>query len=161
MEFFENNLINWLILAAILVFMWNKYMPGIFEARRKKIEQSLDDAARARKEGNDFLLEQKQRIDNAAREAENILLEANQVAAQMKQQFTEETKKDAKALEQKIEQQIATHRQMVITELRSSAATVAVRLAEASLPGAITDKVKHGLQERFLNQLDSAGGASK
>jgi F-type H+-transporting ATPase subunit b len=156
-EFFQNNLVNWLILVGVVSFMWMKFMPGVFGSRRQKIQTAIDDAQRAKKEGGAFLAEQRERIANAEKEAERILIEARQVAEQIKQQTSEKTKTDVEALEKKLDQQIATHRQMVITELRSQAATAAVRLAEASLPGAITPTVKKGLQERFVTQLDQLG----
>jgi F-type H+-transporting ATPase subunit b len=161
MELFKNNLFNWLILVGVIVWMWNKFMPAVFDERRRKILAAIDESRKAREEGTSFLAQQKDRIDNAEKDAEKILVEARQMAEQLKQQLAEQTRKDAADLERKIDQQIATHRQMVITELRSSAATVAVRLAEASLPGAITDNVKKGLQERFVSQFDSTGGGIK
>lgn len=156
-EIFENNLINWVVLVVLLVLLWQKIMPPVFEARRRKIEHALSEASRAKNEGEKFIAEQRARIENAEKEAEQILVEAKRVAEEMRQQIAEQSKKDAEDLHRKIEQQIATNRQMVITELRSQAATVAVRLAEASLPGAITSSVKQGLQERFISQLDQIG----
>jgi F-type H+-transporting ATPase subunit b len=154
---FHNNLINFLVLVVLLGLLWNKMMPALLASRKEKVHAALTDAARTRQEGEEFLQTQKQRIANAEREAEDILVEARRVAEQMKTQITEQTKKDAVDLEQKLVQQIETQRQMVITELRSQAAIGAVRLAEASLPGAITPKVKKGLQDRFVSQLDTIG----
>jgi F-type H+-transporting ATPase subunit b len=156
-EVFKNNLANWIVLVILLAVLWQKNMPKLFADRRRKIDTALTDASKAQTEGERYITEQRDRIQNAEREAEQILVEAKQLAERMKVDIAEQTKKDSADLEKKIEQQIATHRQMVITELRSQAATVAVRIAEASLPGAITNKVKEGLQERFINQLDQLG----
>ena len=156
-DVFRNNLANWIVLVILVGVLWTKFMPKTFGDRRRKIQTALDEATNARDEGTKFLASQKQRIDNAEREADQILVEAKEVAERMKLDIAEQTKKDAIDLQRKIEQQIQTHRQMVITELRSQAATVAVRIAEASLPGAITPNVKQGLQERFINQLDQIG----
>lgn len=160
-KLFENNLINWAVLMVLLGVLWSKTMPGLFTARRNRIETALTEAGRAKQEGQAFIASQRERIANAEKEADQILVEAKKVAEEMKQQIAEQTKKDSEDLRRKIDQQIATHRQMVITELRSQAATLAVRLAEASLPGAITPNVKNGLQERFIDQLDSLGTGSK
>lgn len=156
-DVFRNNLANWIVLVILVAILWSKNMPKAFADRRRKIQTALDEAAKAQQEGTQFITAQKQRIENAEREADQILVEAKQVAERMKVDIAEQTKKDAVDLEKKIEQQIQTHRQMVITELRSQAATVAVRIAEASLPGAITPSVKQGLQERFISQLDQLG----
>ena len=154
---FESNLINWLLLVAFLVYLWMKFMPGIFKDREDRITTALREAEQARLEGRKFQEEQQTRIANAEKEAENILVEAKQMAERMKTEMSVEMRKDADSLQKKIDQQIATERQMAITELRSQAATVAIRLAEASLPGAITPNVKNGLQDQFIKQLDSIG----
>lgn len=156
-EAFENNLINWVVLTLALLFMWNKFMPPLFADRRKRIDQALAQAEQIKKEGETFLALQRERIANAEKEADGILVEAKQVAERMKTSINEQSKKDAVDLQKKIDQQIATHRQMVIAELRSQAAVVAVRLAEATLPGAITGNVKQNLQEGFIGQLESIG----
>ena len=156
---FENNLYNWIVLSAGLAFLWFKFMPGIFSDRERRINEALNRAAIAREEGRKLLEEQRIRINNAEREADQILVDAKRVAEDMRMQIGEQAKKEAADLQKKVEQQITTHRQMVITELRAQAATVAVRLAEASLPGAITPNVKKGLQERFVTQLESLGSS--
>lgn len=158
---FHNNLINWIILAVLLTVLWNRVMPAIITSRKGKITAALSDAARSKQEAQSFLETQKQRIANAEKEADQILVEAKKVAEQMKQQIIEQSKKEAADLEVKLVQQIETQRQMAITELRSQAAIGAVRLAEASLPGAITPTVKQGLQDRFVSQLDTIGTSKK
>jgi F-type H+-transporting ATPase subunit b len=156
-KLFESNLINWLLLVAFLVYLWMKFMPGIFKDREDRINTALREAEQAKLEGRKFQEEQTARIANAEKEAESILVEAKQAAERMKADMSEKMRSDAEALQKKIDQQIATERQMAITELRSQAATVAIRLAEASLPGAITGNVKNGLEEQFVKQLDSIG----
>ena len=153
----HDNGLNWLILVGLVIYLFSRILPGALSARKQKIESAINDAQNAKKESQEFLAQQKQRIDSAQKEAENIRVEAKAVAEQMKQQMIEQTKKDVQDLEYKIKQQVETHRSMVITELRASAATVAVRLAEASLPGAITDNLRAGLQQKFVSQLDQLG----
>lgn len=156
-KLFESNLINWLLLVAFLIYLWMKFMPGIFKGREEGINTAIRDAEQAKLEGRKFQEEQQTRIANAEKEAENILVEAKQTAERMKLDMSKQMREDADNLQKKIEQQIATERQMAITELRSQAATIAIRLAEASLPGAITPNVKNGLQDQFIKQLDSIG----
>ncbi len=156
-EAFESNLINWIVLTIGLAFLWQKFMPGIFADRRQRIEQAITQAEKIKTDGETFMANQRVRIENAKEEADQILVEAKQVAERMKVSIADQAQKDAVDLQKKIEQQISTHRQMVIAELRSQAAVVAVRLAEATLPGAITANVKQNLQEGFIGQLDAIG----
>ncbi|MFX4806022.1 hypothetical protein ABTB42_20760, partial [Acinetobacter baumannii] len=69
-QLFENNLINWLVLVAAIVYLWNKNVPPMFKAREEHIESAIKDAALVKKQGEDLLEEQKKRIANAEAEAQ-------------------------------------------------------------------------------------------
>lgn len=157
-EIFENNLINWLLLVAILVYMWVRLTPAMFAARKDKIEATLQEAEQAHKEGQEFLAQQKTRIENAEAESQKILDEAKRVASEMKAEIAVQTQSEEKYLRERITQQINAEKQQAFTEMKSRAAVVAVRLAEASLPGAITDSAKARLQNQFVEQLENGGG---
>lgn len=156
-QLFENNLINWLLLMGILIYMWMKITPGIFAAREERINASLSEAEKARKESEEFAKQQQAVIANAEDELKKILEDGKQVAATMAAEIRKQTETEEKALRQRIDQQIAAEQQQAITEMRSRAATVALRLAEASLPGAITDSAKGRLLNEFVEQLETGG----
>jgi F-type H+-transporting ATPase subunit b len=153
----SNNFINWLIFVGLGVFLWTRIMPAVLAKRKDRIQTALDDASSTREEGKKFLVEQGRRIENAQKDADQILVDARKVAEELAQQMDEQTRKEAADLEHKITDQIEAHRQITITELRAHAAEVAMRLAEASVSGSITEEVKKGLEERFSAELDSIG----
>lgn len=152
---FENNVINWIVLVVLLTIMMVKLTPGIFKQREESVQRALDEATRAKEEGRRFFEEQNARIANAEKEAETILEDAKKIAASMQEEIREQTKKETADIARKIEQSIAAERTMAITELRSQAATAAVRLAEAALPGAITASAQKRLMNQFVEDLDS------
>lgn len=154
-ELFSNNLINWLLLVVILIYMWMRITPAIFAARKEKLEAAMREAEQARIEGEIFQKEQEARIQNAEAEAAKILEDAKKVAADMAADIRKQTETESAALTRRIDEQIEAEKRMAITEMRSRAATVAVRLAEASLPGAITSSAKSRLLNQFVEQLES------
>ncbi len=156
-ELFANNLINWLLLVAILIYMWMKITPGLFESRKERIESSLKEAEKARLEGQEFLKAQQARIANAEEETKQILEDAKKLAQTMAEDIKKQTENEEKSLKERISQQIEAEQQLAITEMRSRAATVAVRLAEASLPGAISSSSKSRLHNQFIEQLENGG----
>lgn len=153
-ELFSNNLINWLALVALIAWLASKHLPGVFATRKEAIETVLKEASQARAEGQAFLEAQQKKIANAEKEAEKILVEAKQMAEQMRAQAEEQTNKAVADLSVKIEQQIAGERQIAITQLRAAAAKAAVRLAEATLPAHMTEGTKERLQGQFFQQLE-------
>ncbi len=156
-ELFSNNLINWILLVLILAYMWVKLTPSMFSSREEKINGALKEAEKARLEGQDFFQKQEARIANAEEGSKSILDEAAKMAATMKAEIAAQAEAEAKALSERITQQIKAEQQQAITEMRSRTATVAVRLAEASLPGAITSSSKDRLLTEFVEQLDNGG----
>ena len=156
-EIFSNNLINWILLVVILVYMWMRLTPGVFAAREEAIKNALGEAERARAEGEKFRIEQEARVQNAEIEATKILEEAKKVAADMAADLKNSTSVETESLRKRIDEQIEAEKRLAITEMRSRAATVAVRLAEASLPGAITSSSKSRLLKQFVDQLETDG----
>lgn len=156
-ELFGNNVINWVLLLVFLGWLWARVTPSIFASRKERIENSLREAEAAKKEAQSFLTQQEQRIANAEKEAEQILVDARKVADEMRTQIATETKTEAENIRKRIEQQVIAERQQAITEMRSQAATVAVRLAEATLPGALTETSRKRLLGEFIEQVETIG----
>jgi F0F1-type ATP synthase membrane subunit b/b' len=153
---FENNLFNWVLLVVFVGWLCAKYAPAAFASRASGIQTALEDAGRARAEGEAFLQAQKQKIANAEKEMDNILAEAVQVANQMRQQMEKQTAKEMADLQARMEQEMSNERQLAISQLRSAAAKAAVILTEAALPAAITDGTRKRLLEQFVDQLEVA-----
>ena len=159
MDLFANNLINWILLVVLLGILWAKVTPAMFASRKERIETAIRDAATARQEAQSFLQEQEIRIANAEAGAEQILVEARRVAEEMRVQIAGDTKAETENIRKKIEQQIISERQQAVTEMRSQAATVAVRLAEAALPGCVSDTARKRLLGEFIQQVDTIGAS--
>jgi F-type H+-transporting ATPase subunit b len=153
---FRNNVINWIVLVALVAWMMKSLLPPVFAARRERINTALDDAAKARSEGKTFLEEQEKRIANAEKEAEKKIVEAKEVAVQMRAQMEEQTRKEAADLSTKIDQQIANQRQLAITELRGAAARAAIKLSEAGLSQHLNAGAKQKLLDQFTEQLEAS-----
>ena len=157
-ELFENNVINWLLLVAGLVFLWNKYVPAMFKNREDQIEAAIKDAALVKKQGEELLEEQKKRIANAEEEKKQILADAKHLADTLKQQLEAQAKEDAAYLLKKIDQQIANERQQAVTQLRQAAAAASIKLTEQILPSLLDEQTKSKLLTQFMEQLDTMSG---
>lgn len=154
-QLFENNLINWLVLVAAIVYLWNKNVPPMFKAREEHIESAIKDAALVKKQGEDLLEEQKKRIANAEAEAQKILSEAKALAVQLGQQMEAQAKQDRADLETKIKQQMENERRLAVTQMRQTAAAAAIKLTEQLLPSLLDEQSKAKLLDQFMEQLDT------
>lgn len=155
LDLFQNNLLNWVLLVAALVYLAMKFLPGIFQARQDAIEAAIKSAEMQREEGRAFLADQRAKVANVDEEAERILVDAKNLAEQMKAQMDEQTTKDVETLLQKIESSIANERQLLITELRTAAVKAAVLVTEEHLRQTISETQKNNLVTQFIAQLDT------
>jgi F-type H+-transporting ATPase subunit b len=155
---FENNLINWLVLLAGLIYLWKKYVPAMFAAREESITQALRDAAQAKLQSEKMLAEQKVRISNAEREASKILSDAKVFANELKVELETQTEKEVSQLKTRIEQQITYERELAVTQMREAAAKASISLTEKILPSLLDEAVKSRLLTEFMEQLDKEVG---
>ena len=66
---FQSNLVNWLILAGLVIWGWNKVIPSVVEKRARSINETIDAAEKSRAEAEEFLAAQKAKVENAEAEA--------------------------------------------------------------------------------------------
>ncbi len=155
-SWFENNLINWLILVVLLVILWQKVTPPMFASRAEKIETSLREAAEARAQSELLLKEQQAKVANVEEEVAQKQVDAKVLAEELRVQRAAQTQKDMADLGQKLQNQIATERAVAITDLRSSAAKAAIHLTEQILPSMMNESIRGKLLNQFMEQLDSS-----
>lgn len=157
---FENNLINWGFLVMIIFWLGSKFLPAVFQVRQTAIDRALKEATQARAEGLAFLEVQTHKILNAEKEAESILVEAKQVAQQMKQEMEAQTQKELADIQLRMSQEIAQERQLTLQQLRVQVARAAVKLAELTLPNHVTSSTKQKLLDEFLSDLEASNHAN-
>ncbi len=151
----KSNVINWLLLVIAIGYGWLKLVPPMFEARQRKIQESIANARQDSGEGKAFLTEQEARISNAEKESARIVDEARAVAAQMKADIEAQTEAEIDRLHHKLEAALLNERQLLINDLRSKAAIAAIHLSRAYLEANITDADKKRLLSQFMQQLDT------
>lgn len=152
---FENNLINWLLLAAFLGWVLGKNLPPAFKSREDSINSTLSAALKAREEAEALLQKQKTAVANAEKEAAQILEEAKNVAGQMQATMQAQTKKDIEEMLHKFETAVASERQLLINEMRAASVKAAIELTRQQLSAKTSSEVKANLLNQFMDQLES------
>jgi F-type H+-transporting ATPase subunit b len=155
---FRTNFINWLILAGLIWWLCAKALPPVFKARHESIGSLFSEAEKAKALSEELLAQQKARVASGAQEAEQIVKEAKQVAEQMKTQLEAQTKADIEDLRKKFESSAHNEHQAAVSEMRSIAAKVAVKIAEETLTNSLSLGAKAKLLTQFVEQLDQVSG---
>ncbi|MCW5822051.1 MAG: ATP synthase F0 subunit B [Cyanobacteria bacterium TGS_CYA1] len=152
---FKTNLVNWLILMGLIIWAWNKAVPGILDKRAKNIDEALNQARASREESEKFLSDQRAKLANAESEAAKILADAKDIAAQMKADLELQTQKDMQSLVNKFDASINSERQVLVNEIRSQAVHAAVALSRQYLAQNMSTQDKEQMVNQFLEQLDT------
>ena len=130
-------------------FAWGPILNALKE-REEGIEKSLQEAESARNEMATLKAENENLLKEARQEREKIIKEANQ----LKEQIVSEAKKsaqDAAAIERdKAKAQIDSMKASALAEIKGTAATIAVEVAEKILRKEFENKPQ---QEDFAKQL--------
>ncbi len=160
------GLMIWTLLAfGVTLYLLNKLaFPRIAEAldkRRKAIEDSIEDAARARREADDLLEEYRARLREAREQAEDITVRARKAADSL----ADETK--AQATQQREELMAATRRDIeaetrrALDEIRKEVANLTVIATEKVTRKSLTPDDHRRLIEEALGEVDFSTLAGK
>jgi F-type H+-transporting ATPase subunit b len=157
---FKSNLLNWLLLIALLGWLYRKYVPPILTSRKLAIEADLKAAKDAKEAAEAALQEQKQKVEKADLQAKQIMVEAKEEAEQLRTYIKTQTDKDLTNLLHKFEQQAANEKRLAIAQMRQIAVKTAVKLAEENMSQSMTEDRRSKLLNDFIGQLNTIEGSN-
>lgn len=154
--FVNSNLLNILILALALIYLGNKFLPGVIDQRKKQISKELEEAKNARIKATKELEEIKKKIENTEKEIQTLKEEAKKTSASIRKQIEEETEKELEQLNIKVKKEISAKQDEAIQGIKKSAAQAAIKLAEDSLRQIVKNReVGNKLMANFIAELES------
>ena len=153
------GLMIWTIVCfGITYFVLRKYAFGpiqqTIDARRKRIEESIAEADRAREEARQLLEEHRQLIGQAKSQSEEILAEARRVADSQRERVRVETEEDRQRRLDETLRQIDQARVQALGEIRREVASLSVLAAEKITRKSLTDADQRRLIDEALSEID-------
>ncbi len=148
-------LINFGIVAGVIVWASKKNLPAVFRNRTASIQKSIEEARRASEDANRRLSEIESRLSRLGDEIAQMRVTSEKEAAAEEQRIQQAAAEDAKRIVESAEQEIAAAAKAARRELTSYAADLAVTLATKQIHvDAPTDQA---LVRRFASQLGKDG----
>jgi F-type H+-transporting ATPase subunit b len=153
--------LNELIVGAIafgvlFFFMWKWVLPRlgqILEERRRKIQGSLEEAEKARRDADQLLAQYQQQLRDAGTEASRIIEEARKTAEQMRKDLLAKAEDESRQIVAKAQEEIRAERDRAVQSLRRELAEASVDLA-ARVVGDTLDKERHvRLVEQYIDEV--------
>jgi F-type H+-transporting ATPase subunit b len=133
----------------------------VFQARREAIEGGIERAEAMQAEAKEALEKYRAQLAEARSEAAQIRDQARAEGQQILEELRTQAQQESARIIARGEEQLATARQQIVTELRSQIGALAVDLAGRVVGESLADDARRrGTVDRFLEELDGNGLAA-
>ena len=148
-------LVNFAIVAGLIVWLSKKNLPGIFRDRTAFIQKAMEEARRASEDANRRLSEVETRLSRLDAEIGEMKGAAEKDFAAEEARIKAAAEEDARKIIQSAEQEIEAAAKSARRELRAYAADLAVTLATKQIK--VDSSTDQALVRGFAEQLSSDG----
>jgi F-type H+-transporting ATPase subunit b len=153
--------LSFLLFLAILYLVAFRRIGGVLESRRSAIEQGLQDAEQARRDRENAEAERVATLNEARREANDILSRAQRVAEETRAADIAATREELERLRVNAAAEIEAEKQRAMGELRAEVADLAISAASKVVGESLNDKRQRRLVEEFLTEATPGGDRKK
>ena len=154
--------LNFIFFAVLLYWLFGGPLTRLLGERRARIEQGLEDAEQARRDRESAEAERLAAIQEARREANDIINRAQKVAQDSREADIAATKAELDQMRERAATEIDAEKQRAIAELRTEVADLALRAASHVVGETITSDREKRLVDEFLAEtgVGATGGGS-
>jgi len=157
--FLFSNILNFVVIAALIIWAGRKYLPSIFHDRTAAIQKAMQEAQKASEEARRRLAEIESRLMRLDGEIGMMRNNSEKDAAAEESRIHAAAEEDARKLVELAQQEIAAAAKSARRELTAYAADLAVSLARKQIH--VDPATDRTLVRTFADELTSTGGAGK
>ena len=152
--------LNFIVFAILLYQLFGKSISRTLAERRQRIEQGLRDAEQARRDRESAEQERVAALNEARREANEIINRAQRVAQETRDADIAATREELERMRVRATSEIDAEKQRAIADLRAEVADLALAAAGKVVGETMTDARQRRLVEEFLQET-AAGSDGK
>jgi F-type H+-transporting ATPase subunit b len=153
--------LNFIVLLVILSIFALGPLRRMLAERRARIEEGLRDAEQARRDRESAESERVAALQEARREANEILARSQKIAQETRDADIAATKADLERMRERAASDIDSEKQRAITELRREVADLAIRAAGKVVGETMTGERERRLVDEFLAETGEPAGGAK
>lgn len=148
-----SNLINLIIVIALLLVYGSKFIGNILTERRNKIAEEIKEAENRAAIAAKALATAKENLNQAQAKAQQIKKDAEVTAEKVRAEILVQGQKDIERMKATAGQELDSERAKVVADLKRRIAVLALEKAENDLKNRLNDDVQGKLISRAVNQL--------
>lgn len=150
--FLVAQIVNFLILFVVLQRWVYPRVLSMLEERRERIRTGMEEADEARRKATLAEEEYQNRLDEARREADNIIRRASEQAEGTRQDILVKAQEEARELRQRAEEEIAAERAQALAGMQEQVADLAILAASKVIGHSLDEDGHRQLVQDFLAQ---------
>lgn len=149
------TLITFVVLAILLGrFAW-KPLLGILAERERTVKESLEQAQKARADGEEILKRNQEILAQARRETNALLEQGKKEAEGLRAEILAQARKEAHGLVEQGKKQVQYEQKQAMEQLRRQVADLAIQAAERLVARSLDDKTQRALIDDYVRDLAS------
>ena len=148
------QVLNFLILAAILRALAYKPVARMLQQRSDKIKETIEKADADKKAAEDTLKQYKSQLADAQRRAQEIVDKAEITARQEREALVAETKKEIDRMKQNAQAEIENERNRAFEQMKAEIVSLSLAAAEKIVAKNLSSKENDKLVSDFISGLD-------
>lgn len=148
------QIVNFLILVAILAkFAYKPLMQGLAE-RQQKIADNIDAAERERQEAEQLKLEYKQQLLEVRAKAQAIVEKAEKLAEENKEEILKAARSERDRILQNVQEEVARERELALARLKGEVVALSMTAATKIVQQNMDTEINAKLVSDFIEKLD-------
>ncbi|GIQ70852.1 ATP synthase F0 subunit B [Xylanibacillus composti] len=157
MHLYWESIVFAIIAFGILYWLLNKYAFGplfsIMEKRREKVVGELSEAEASRKQAEQYLAEQKQAVEDARKEAYEMLEQAKKTSSKQAEDILAQANAEAARLKEDALKEIENEKNKAVVALRNEVSAMSVLIASKIIEKQIDEKSQEELINKYLKEV--------
>jgi F-type H+-transporting ATPase subunit b len=151
------NMVNFLILLAIIRLVLYKPILGMLDDRRERIAEGLNAAETARAEAAQAQANIQEQLQTARQEGQELVANAQNIASRIQSEAREQATRDRDAAMERARAEIQLERDRAIDELRKEFATITVQAAGRVIGESLDENAHRRIIEETLAESKFSG----
>lgn len=152
----ENFLIQ-VIAFAILFFLLSRFafkpLFGVMEKRRQMVLEQMESAQNNRDEANKYIEEQKQALQQARKEAYDIIEQAKSTGSKQADDILTAARSEANRLKEEALRDIEAEKNKAVAALKAQVSGLSVLIASKIIEKQIDEQSQQQLVEQYLQEV--------
>lgn len=147
------RIINFAVLAAVLVYFARKPIRDFFTSRTAAIAKSMEDSREARERALSALADMERKVKEIGAETDRMIEDARMRGERDKQVIMEESKKIVQDIQAQVKSTIDIEVQKAKDSLAVEAALLSIDLAEGRIKDRMSDEDRERILKEYINKV--------